>query len=422
MSIFSKKSTTPVAEPTTALNSAAIVSDTALRVITDGVMVVDMRGLVKLINPAGAKLLGYNSIEDVIGLDYRTALNITDKDGNQLRDDKTAIATAFIEKRALVDDTHYKLTKANDPNPIEISLQLLPANNPPQNDCVFVFRDITTITKTEGQQMEFIATASHEMRTPVASIEGYLSLALNPRTATIDDRAKQYLDTAYQACKHLGQLFKDLLDVTKLTDGQMHLHLTPVEITAEVQNIVNNFNQTEVAQKHIYLSFGDASPANVGIPTIQQRLYSSVDIDFLYEIVNNLIENAVKYTPEGGHVNVATTGDQENVIISVNDTGIGISSEDLPHIFQRFYRADNTDTRTIGGTGLGLYLVKQRAEALGGHVWAESTPGRGSVFYVSLPRLSDSDYMRMQIASKNEQMMNTNQVQNNNPKGGNNNG
>ncbi len=121
------------------------------------------------------------------------------------------------------------------------------------------------------------------------------------------------------------------------------------------------------------------------------------------EILDNLVDNALKYTPTGGSIYINVRGDGDRVLINVTDTGMGISSDDLAHIFQKFYRADNSDTRTIGGTGLGLYIVKQRAEAMGGRVWAESAFGEGSTFYVSLPRLTGDEYEKRMIAVRNQQ-------------------
>ena len=118
-------------------------------------------------------------------------------------------------------------------------------------------------------------------------------------------------------------------------------------------------------------------------------------------IIDNLVGNAIKYTPAGGSIYVNVRGDGDHALINVTDTGLGISGDDLPHIFQKFYRSDNSDTRTIGGTGLGLYIVKKRVESLGGRVWAESAFGEGSTFYVSLPRLSNEEYEKRMIAYNN---------------------
>jgi signal transduction histidine kinase len=242
------------------------------------------------------------------------------------------------------------------------------------------------------------------MRTPVATIDGYLSLALNPQTATIDERARGYLTAAQAASQHLGKLFRDLLDVTKLDDGRIRPHLEPVEMVGLVKQISDDYLQRAVEAK-INFTFGSGDATNlVGNRRMEQVVYSFVDVNFMREILDNVIDNALKYTPEGGSVYVNVRGDGDRVLLNVTDTGIGISSDDLGHIFQKFYRADNSDTRTIGGTGLGLYLVKQRVEAMGGKVWAESAFGEGSTFYVSLPRLTSEEYEKRMIAVRNQKM------------------
>ena len=230
------------------------------------------------------------------------------------------------------------------------------------------------------------------------------SMALNPQTATIDDRARQYLTAAHNSSQHLGELFKDLLDVTKLDDGRLKPTLTPVEMTSAVRQIADRFAPI-LAQHKLNYSFGSAEGADVNGRKLNQLLYANIDVSFLTEILDNLIGNAAKYTPEGGGVWVNVQGDGDRVLINVTDTGIGISTEDLGHVFQKFYRVDNSETRKIGGTGLGLYLVKQRTEAMGGRVWAESQFGEGSTFYVSLPRLSAEDYSKQVIAAQNAAAM-----------------
>ena len=243
------------------------------------------------------------------------------------------------------------------------------------------------------------------MRTPVASIEGYLGLALNPKTATIDERARKYLEEAHASSKHLGRLFKDLLDVTKLDDKKIRVQLTPVEMASTVRSIANG-QVPMMSEKGIHYTFGaNAARSDNATRVVNQEVYASVDIDFLREAVNNLVENAIKYTASGGGIWVNVRGDDDRVLINVTDTGIGISPDDLKHVFQKFYRADNSQTRTVGGTGLGLYLVKQRVEAMGGKVWAESSFGEGSTFYLSFPRITAEEYQRRkQIASNIEAM------------------
>ena len=143
-------------------------------------------------------------------------------------------------------------------------------------------------------------------------------------------------------------------------------------------------------------SFGTNAPVNG--KQIEQLVYAAVDLGMLREILDNLIKNAIKYTPEGGEIWVNARGDGDKVLINVTDNGIGISPDDAAHIFQKFYRVDNSQTRQIGGTGLGLYLVKQRVEAMDGRVWVESAFGDGSTFFVSLPRLSNAEYQKRLLA------------------------
>ena len=281
-----------------------------------------------------------------------------------------------------------------------VHLTMVPTGDP-NADKIITFRDITKELAEENEQAEFISTASHEMRTPVAAIEGYLGLALSPQTATIDERARQYLTEAHNASRHLGELFKDLLDVTKLDDGRLQPHPAPLEVVSTVKSLADEYSEN-ITAKHLTYTFGTDSDDS---HKIDQIVYASLDLSFLREIMDNLIGNAVKYTPEGGHIWVNVRGDGDKVLINVTDSGIGISADDLNHIFQKFYRVDNSATRSIGGTGLGLYLVKQRVEAMGGRVWAESVFGEGSTFYVSFPRLTEAEYQRLKLASENSRIM-----------------
>ena len=266
---------------------------------------------------------------------------------------------------------------------------------------IVTFRDISREIAEESEKSDFISTASHEMRTPVATIDGYLALALNPRTATIDERARGYLNSAHAASQHLGELFQSLLDVTKLEDGLIKPKLVPVELVGLVKQISESYAGA-IKNAHLNLVFGAQRNSSFSeVRRVEQVVYGSVDLDFMRLILGNLLENAIKYTPAGGSIYVNVSGSGDRVNISISDTGIGISAEDLAHIFERFYRADNSDTRTIGGTGLGLYLVKQRVEAMNGSVSAESVPGKGSVFTVSLPRLTSDEYEKRMIAFNN---------------------
>lgn len=377
------------------------MAELVLKSLHDGVAIIDKGGAIKFINPAAVLMTGVSSANDAVGLDYALVIKLESKEGRELSDQENLLTQAIKTNQPL---EHYQASLINTSSdkrvPVSISVIQTDGVN---TDRIITFRDITKELEEEGEQTEFISTASHEMRTPVATIDGYLMLALNPQTATIDERARGYLEAAEKASKHLGKLFQDLLDVTKLDDGKSKLHLEPVEMTSLVESIAKE-HIPPAEEAKLKLTFGSSESSSDMGRKMQQVVYSFVDTTYLQEIVDNLISNAIKYTPEGGSVYVNVRGDGDRVLINVTDTGIGISADDLTHIFQKFYRVDNSDTRTIGGTGLGLYLVKQRVEAMGGKVWAESAFGEGTTFYVSLPRLTADEYEKRMIVVKNQQI------------------
>ena len=375
------------------------LAEMALNAIGDGVIMIDEAGVIKFANPAAARMTGYGDPSNLVGLSYQLVMKLETLDGATVDSTQSKLTQAIAANQA-VTLREYVLVAMQGQHKDAIALTLTPTDGP-RADKIITFRDITKELAEEEEQSEFISTASHEMRTPVASIEGYLGLALNPQTATIDARARQYLEAAHASSQHLGRLFKDLLDVTKLDDGRMKPHLAPVDIVAVVREMAQA-HVPKMQAKHLKYSFGTADAVNNG-QRVEPRVYVAVDLDFMREVLDNLIEYAIKYTPDGGEIWVNARGDGDKALINVTDTGIGISPEGAAHVFQKFYRVDNSQTRSIGGTGLGLYLVKQRVEALGGRVWVESAFGEGSTFFVSLPRLSDAEYERLRLAYQNSQ-------------------
>ena len=373
----------------------------ALNTIHDGVVIVNKDGVIRFINPAAVDMTGCGTASNAVNLDFSLVMKFEGTDGSKVEDSNNDIMKSIRANQAF-ESRDYVLLAGQDEKKTPIMITLTPSGDV-RSDRIITFRNIAKELEEEGAQTEFVSTASHEMRTPVASIEGYLGLALNPQTATIDERARQYLESAHASSQHLGRLFQDLLDVTKLDDHRIRPHPIPLELNKFVKKIADDYI-SKFQAKQLSYSFGadNINPSSFAGRVLEQVVYTFVDPDFLGEILANLIENAIKYTPEGGAVWVNVQGDGDRALINVTDTGIGIASEDLQHIFQKFYRADNSHTRTVGGTGLGLYLVKQRTEAMNGRVWAESAFGEGSTFYVSLPRLSGEEYEKRQIALQNQ--------------------
>ena len=259
---------------------------------------------------------------------------------------------------------------------------------------VAVFRDVTNERSEEKQRAEFISTASHEMRTPVAAIEGYLALALNEKVAKIDPKARDYLEKAHTSTQHLGKLFQDLLTAAKSEDGRITSHPVAVEMGQFLQEIVEDIRFTAEKKSMLveYMIGGGnggsiSATAPTGQKVIKPLYFVHADPDRLREVIINLFDNAVKYSDQG-KITIGLTGDDKVVQFRVADQGQGIPTEDVSHLFQKFYRVDNTSTRTIGGTGLGLFICRKIVELYNGRIWVESQVGKGSTFFINLPRLS----------------------------------
>lgn len=382
--------------------SAEILANLVLNTIDSGVIIVLSTGVIEYINPAAVSLLGGQMSQNFLGAKLEDILKLENGQGVAIPAQNNLVFYAVNNGQNYTTREYFLVNLQGQKKPV--AFKIITAHSP-KNERIVTFYDITSELEAESEQTEFISTASHEMRTPVASIEGYLGLALNPKTATIDERAKKYLEEAHKSSQHLGKLFRDLLDVTKLDDKRIKAHLTPIEVTSTVRSIAEG-QIPKMSEKDIHFTFGSSSSANMnGGRVINQEVFAAVDVDFLREIINNLIENAIKYTNNGGGIWVNVRGDGDRVLINVTDTGIGISPEDSKHVFQKFYRADNSETRTIGGTGLGLYIVKERVEAMSGSTWVESTFGEGSTFYVAFPRLTYEEYLRRKQIEANTQAM-----------------
>ncbi len=364
------------------LNEATARADIIIDAIGDGVVVIDSTGVIKLINPAAQNIVGWSD-KDAISLNYKSVIKLINQNEKSIDNSSDPIGQVLnLNQQVRTNDLGIE-TKSG--KKILISLVVSPIGGP-GSGVIAVFRDITKEKTEEHQQAEFISTASHEMRTPVASIEGYVGLAMNPQTAQIDVRAREYLNKAHQSAQHLGHLFQDLLDISKADDGRILNNPKVVNIVKFTHDIVQDF-KARAAEKGLRLIYKPI-PDDDNEKHVAPDYSVNLDNDHIHEILDNLIDNAIKYTPKGDII-VDIVGSEDHVVISVKDSGIGISAEDMPHLFQKFYRIDNKDTREIGGTGLGLYLCRRLTEIMGGRIWAESTIGVGTTFFVELPRVSN---------------------------------
>lgn len=374
------------------LNQVSNKAEVVIGAIGEGVIAVDNHGAIELINPAAQRTIGWGR-QDAVGLDYKSVLHLIDKKNQELTKANDpifeVISTNQPKRRTDL------LLVTNSGKKLNVSVVVSPIGKL-GSGAIIVFHDVTKEQAEEREQAEFISTASHEMRTPVASIEGYLGLALNPSTAQIDDKARDFITKAQEAAQHLGRLFQDLLDISKAEDGRLSNNQEVIDVVAYTKNIIEGFTQ-KAEEKGLRIFFKPETTSSTltgGDHSLAPVFYAHLDIDHLREVISNLIENAIKYTLKG-EVVVDIIGDNEHIIVSVTDNGIGIPAEDIPHLFQKFYRVDNSDTREIGGTGLGLYLCRRLAEAMNGRIWVESEYKKGSTFYLEVPRISHEEATKL---------------------------
>lgn len=379
------------------LSQVANKSEVVINAIADGVIAVNSQGVIQLINPAAQQIIGWGK-QDALALDYKSVLKLVDKNGAEVTPANDPVAAALNTNQQVTDNSLTLLT--NSAKKLLVSINVSPVGQL-GSGVIIVFRDITKEKSEEREQAEFISTASHEMRTPVASIEGYLGLALNPATATIDIRARDFINKAHESAQHLGRLFQDLLDVTKADDGRLSNNPKVVDVVAFTHDIIQGL-KPRADEKGLRTLFKPLPDEGASERRLNPVYYVNVDNDHLREVIGNLIENAIKYTPKGDIV-IDITGDNDHVKISIADSGIGIPKEDQAHLFQKFYRVDNSETREIGGTGLGLYLCRRLVETMQGRLWVDSEYKRGSTFFVELPRISHEDAMHMIEAASIQQ-------------------
>lgn len=396
-----------VAQLSHELKNRQRLAQTMLESITDGIIVTDIEGKVVLINAAAAQMTEWPA-QDATGVDVQLVVKLLKENGEELSKADNPFLQV-VQKHTHINAVLQLVGKSGHHR--IVSLVMSPVLLQKKNQLtgvVAVIRDISSTRVEEKRRADFISTASHEMRTPVAAIEGYLALALNENVSKVDSKARDFLEKAHVSTQHLGRLFQDLLTSAKAEDGRLASHPVVVEMGAYLEQLVNDL-RFAATKKGLTLEFVmgtdtpsviDASQAN-RLKVVRPLYYVNVDPDRIREVISNIFDNAVKYT-EAGKVSVGLTGNDSIVQLYIRDTGPGIPADDLPHLFQKFYRVDNSATRTIGGSGLGLFICKKIVELYNGRIWAESEVGKGSTFFINLPRLSTQRANELQAQQASE--------------------
>jgi two-component system phosphate regulon sensor histidine kinase PhoR len=330
--------------------------DTILRGMGEGVIVTDDAGIVTLANPAFRALFSLDQScigKALIEIARQPSLNNALKKVLDTREELLEEIVMMVpeEKNML---THWV--------PLMEDAALIGA--------VAVFHDITDLKRLENIRKDFVANVSHELRTPVSVIKGYAETILSEGKNLPPEKLVQFTEVIHSHAERLAHLISDLLTLSRIESGAVPLEPVAVSISSAVNRATHLLEQKALS-KEVRLCKTDAL---VSMPAIQ------ADPDKLDQVLINLLDNAIKFTPAGGTVTVDATDLGDRIRIDVSDSGIGIPPKDIPRIFERFYRVDTARSRELGGTGLGLAIVKHIVQAHGGSITVESSPGKGTTF------------------------------------------
>jgi len=328
--------------------------------MNDGVIAIDRSGCILLINPAVERMFNVTS-EEIVGKSLIEV--VRNYDLEKLLQRALLIKESFAQELQMF---------APDPKTFRVSTAPL-TNESGVVGVVAVLRDITAFREVERMKTDFVANVSHELKTPLTSIKGFVETLLD---GAPDDpaTAKRFLEIINDETDRLNRLINDLLSLSKIEAKQLEIHKVPVEPGRLISNSVSILSP-QAGEKHQHLVVDIKEP----LPVIE------ADEDMIGQLVINLVDNAVKYTPEGGRIEVKVEGSNGELKVTIADTGIGIPRDSLPRLFERFYRVDKARSREMGGTGLGLAIVKHILEVHGGRIDVASQVGQGSTFTFYLP-------------------------------------
>ena len=332
---------------------------TVLSSITDGVVMTDSEGDVALVNPAAERLFNFEEAK-AIGRPLIGAVHDYEIDDVVKKCLKTA-----GEQSAQLDSVTGRFLR----------VIATPITTGKLSGALVLIQDLTEMRSLQTMRREFVGNISHELRTPLAAIKAIVDTL---RDGAIDDKeaARNFLNRLDVEVDGMTQMVAELMELSRIETGRIKLKLEPVNINLVIEEVATRLSP-QAKRQQVSLS----TELSSDLPLIQ------ADKERLQQVIVNIIHNAIKFTPAGGRVTISTRHSGESVLARISDTGIGISKDDLPHIFERFFKADKS--RSTSGTGLGLAIAKHIVQTHGGSIWVESEEGKGSMFSFSLPLRPD---------------------------------
>lgn len=338
-----------------------------LSYMTDGVLATNRRGKITMINDMAKKQLGVQK-EDVLNKSILELLKIEDE--YELRDLITQIPELMIDSQ---DGNGEYLS-------LRVRFALVRRESGFISGLVAVLHDTTEQEKEERERRLFVSNVSHELRTPLTSVKSYLE-ALD-EGALSEPVAPDFIKVSLDETNRMMRMVTDLLHLSRIDNVTSHLDVELINFTAFITFILNRFDQIRGQDEEKKYELVRDYPIN--------SIWIEIDTDKMTQVIDNILNNAIKYSPDGGKITVTMKTTDDQMILSISDQGLGIPKQDLPRIFDRFYRVDRARSRAQGGTGLGLSIAKEIIKQHKGFIWAKSEYGKGSTFTIVLPYDKDA--------------------------------
>ena len=338
-----------------------------LSYMTDGVLATNRRGKITMINDMAKKQLGVQK-EDVLNKSILELLQIEDE--YELRDLITQVPELMIDSQ---DDNGEYLS-------LRVRFALVRRESGFISGLVAVLHDTTEQEKEERERRLFVSNVSHELRTPLTSVKSYLE-ALD-EGALSEPVAPDFIKVSLDETNRMMRMVTDLLHLSRIDNATSHLDVELINFTAFITFILNRFDQIRGQDEEKKYELVRDYPIT--------SVWIEIDTDKMTQVIDNILNNAIKYSPDGGKITVTMKTTDDQMILSISDQGLGIPKQDLPRIFDRFYRVDRARSRAQGGTGLGLSIAKEIIKQHKGFIWAKSEYGKGSTFTIVLPYDKDA--------------------------------